>query len=44
MICEICKQTITIKTENREDQMGQGYEYEIEEGHRPDCRYYKREI
>ena len=42
--CEICKQEITVRTENREDIEGMGYEWDYEDGHKEDCRYYKREI
>lgn len=39
--CPFCQNSITIKTENREDSMGQGHEYDVEEGHSEECRYFK---
>jgi hypothetical protein len=38
--CNICQNTIQMVTENREDSMGQGYEYEWEDGHSENCRYF----
>ena len=42
-ICPTCKQEIKIETINREDTMGQGYEYDNEIGHDKGCIEYKSE-
>lgn len=39
--CKLCQNTIQMVTENREDSMGQGYEYEWEDGHSENCRYFE---
>lgn len=37
MVCKLCNNKLTIRTENREDIMGQGYEYDVELGHKEGC-------
>lgn len=41
MNCTICQNTIWTITENREDIDGQGAEWDVEEGHSEECRYFR---
>ena len=42
-VCTICQNVIYISSENREDQMGQGYEYNLEDGHSEECDLFRVE-
>lgn len=42
-ICTICQNEIWISTENREDSMGHGYEYDLEDGHSEECDLFRAE-
>ena len=39
--CPLCHNNIWISVENREDIDGQGAEWDVEEGHSEECRYFK---
>ena len=39
--CPLCQNNIWISVENREDIDGQGAEWDVEEGHSEECRYFK---
>lgn len=42
-ICTICQNEIYLSEENREDQMGQGHEYDMEDGHSENCPLFRVE-